>query len=219
MTTRVLFVRHGTTVLAAEDRFAGVTDVDLSDEGLRQADRLAQRLARVAMAAVYCSPTKRTVATAAALARPHGLTPLPKDGLREIDHGRWEGLRRAEVAARFPEELAAWEADPLAFAPEGGETGARVLARARPVLHDLLKAHRGQQILVVSHKATIRLLLCDLLGIDPRRFRDRLDQAPAALNLLEFKDPAQARLLLFNDVSHYAAVPESDPPPGSGRPA
>jgi len=60
-------------------------------------------------------------------------------------------------------------------------------------------------VLVVSHKATIRLLLSSLLGIDARGYRDRLDQAPACLNVLDFKDPVRARLMLFNDVSHYAA--------------
>ena len=59
-------------------------------------------------------------------------------------------------------------------------------------------------MLVVSHKATIRLLLSSLLGFDPRRYRDNLDQLPAALNIVDFKDPAHARLTLFNDTSHYA---------------
>lgn len=211
MTTRVYLVRHGSTVLSAEDRFAGVTNVDLSDEGRAQTERLAQRLAAVKLAAIYCSPLKRTVETAAILARPHGMTPVSKDGLREIDHGRWEGLRRADVAARFPEEYAAWEADPFTVAPQGGETGQRVLARARPVLREIVAAHTGHHVLIVSHKATIRLLISDLLGIDARSFRDRLDQAPACLNVLDFTDPLRARLTLFNDVSHYAGYPTLDP--------
>jgi broad specificity phosphatase PhoE len=215
MTTRVFLVRHGSTVLSAEDRFAGVTDVELSDEGRGQAERLAKRLAGVALAAIYCSPTKRTVETATILARPHRLTPVSKHDLREIDHGRWEGLRRTEVEARFPAEYAAWEADPFALAPQDGETGASVLARARPVLHDIVVTHAGTSVLVISHKATIRLLITNLLGFDPRGFRDRLEQSPACLNVLDFKDPVRARLILFNDVSHYAAVPalEHSPPP------
>jgi probable phosphoglycerate mutase len=154
---------------------------------------------------------KRTVGTADILARPHHLTPISKDGLREIDHGRWEGLRRRDVKTRFPEEFAAWEADPFTLAPQGGETGMNVLARARPVLHDLVTAHEGQLILVVSHKATIRLLISNLLGFDPRGFRDRLTQSPACLNVLDFTDPLRARLTLFNDVSHYAGYPTLDP--------
>jgi probable phosphoglycerate mutase len=62
-------------------------------------------------------------------------------------------------------------------------------------------------VLIVSHKATIRLLLCSLLGIDARGYRDCLDQSPACLNVLDFRDPVRARLMLFNDTSHYADCP------------
>jgi broad specificity phosphatase PhoE len=70
-------------------------------------------------------------------------------------------------------------------------------------LIDLVRQHPGESILIVSHKATIRLLLSSLLGFDPRRYRDNLDQKPAALNIVDFRDPTRARLTLFNDTSHY----------------
>jgi broad specificity phosphatase PhoE len=207
VSTRVALVRHGATTLSAEDRFAGATDVELSDIGRAQAQALAARLASETLAAVYASPLRRTLATASILAEPHGLTPATRDGLREIDHGHWETLTRAEVEARFGNEYDAWEQDPFAFAPARGESGASVMARALPVLREIVVAHEGGYVAVISHKATIRLLLCALLGIDARGYRDRLDQAPACLNVLEFKDPVRARLMLYNDVSHYAPAP------------
>ena len=70
-------------------------------------------------------------------------------------------------------------------------------------LMDIVRQHPGQTVAVVSHKATIRLLLSSLLGFDPRRYRDNLDQNPAALNIVDFKSPVRARLTLFNDTSHY----------------
>ena len=91
------------------------------------------------------------------------------------------------------------------FAPAGGESGLQVTARALPALLQLVERHEGKPFVVVSHKATIRLVLSSLLGFDPRKYRDRLDQNPAALNILDFKDLAHARLTLFNDVSHYAS--------------
>jgi broad specificity phosphatase PhoE len=90
------------TILSAEDRFAGSTDVDLSEEGRDQARGLAERLAPKPLSAAFASPMKRTMETASIVAAPHGLTPVPVDGLREIDHGRWEGMRRSEVEAQFP---------------------------------------------------------------------------------------------------------------------
>jgi len=205
--TRLLLVRHGATQLTAEDRFSGAVGVDLSDEGRAQVERLAERLCEEPIAAVYCSPLGRTVETARILGKPLGLQPIERDGLREISHGRWEGLTRHEVETRFPDEYAAWEADPFTFAPEQGESGLAVLARSLPVLREIVVAHAGQNIIVVSHKATLRLLLSSLLGFDARGYRDRLDQSPACLNVLDFMDPVRARLMLFNDISHYAPRP------------
>jgi broad specificity phosphatase PhoE len=207
MTTRIYLIRHGATILSAEDRFAGATDVDLSDEGRRQAEALAVRLSDDRITAVYCSPLKRTIETATIVARPQGLTPIPRDGLREINHGRWESLQRSEVEAQFPEEYAAWEEDPFIYAPLEGESGLSVMARALPVIREVVLNHRDKNVAVVSHKATIRLIISSLLGFDPRGYRDRLDQAPACLNVLDFKDPVRARLMVFNDVSHYVDQP------------
>ena len=208
--TRVFMVRHGATVLTDEDRFAGVTDVELSEEGREQARRLAERLSHAKITAIYASPLGRTVETARILAAPHDLEVQTRDGFREISHGHWEGMKRRDVEEKFPDEIAEWEKDPYTFAPVGGESGLAVTARALPALIDLVRDHPGEKILVVSHKATIRLLLSSLLGFDPRRYRDNLDQKPAALNIVDFRDPTRARLTLFNDTSHYdkASIPE-----------
>ena len=208
MSTRIYLVRHGATTLSAEDAFAGSTDVELSTEGRRQAQLLAERMAQDEVCAAYCSPMHRTMDTARIVAGQFGLEPQLRDGLRELSHGHWEGMRRADVEAQFPDEYAAWEADPFTFAPEGGESGLSVMARALPVIREVVVAHAGQNVLVVSHKATIRLIISSLLGFDARGYRDRLDQQPVALNVLDFKDPVRARLMLFNDISHYANKPQ-----------
>ena len=207
MTTRVYLVRHGATVLSAEDRFAGSSDVELSDEGRAQAGALAQRLATHPVKAFYASPYKRTVATATILAKPHSLELNLEPDVREIDHGRWEGLTRGDVESRYSEEYENWHEDPFTFAPEGGESGLAVTARALPVLRKIVERHPDECVVVVSHKATIRLLLASYLGIDARRYRDRLDLAPCSLNVVDFKDPVRARLALYNDTSHYSEQP------------
>lgn len=210
--TRIFLIRHGATVLTAEDRFAGATDVELSDEGRGQVGRLAERLSLIPVDAVYASPLGRTMETARILAGPHNIGVQAREGLREISHGHWEQLTRKEVEEKYPAEAAAWDQDPYTFAPDGGESGLEVTARALPALLDIVKRHLGKPVIVVSHKATIRLLLSSLLGFDPRRYRDNLDQDPAALNIVDFKDPVRARLMLFNDSSHYSesglAIPD-----------
>src|SRR6185295_17142649 len=154
MKTRVFLVRHGATTLSADDRFAGSTDVPLSEEGRWQVERLSDRLAAAPITAAYCSPMRRTIDTADVVARPHALKATTVDGLREIDHGRWEGRRRAEVQQEFAAEYAEWERDPFAFAPLGGESGMQVLARALPAMDAIVARHPGESVLVVSHKAT-----------------------------------------------------------------
>jgi probable phosphoglycerate mutase len=207
MTTRLFLVRHGATALSTEDRFSGADGADLSDQGRAQAERLGERLRSEGISAVFSSPYSRAMETARIVTTGWTTRPVPVDGLREISHGHWEGLRRQDVEERFAAEYAMWEQDPFTYAPSGGESGLAVLARALPALRAIIADHQGSKILVVSHKATIRLVLSSLLGIDARGYRDRLDQAPACLNVLDFSDLVRARLMLFNDTSHYTAMP------------
>ena len=205
--TRLFLVRHGATAATEEDRFSGSSGAELSDAGRWQAARLGERLAQQNIGAVYSSPLSRALDTARIIAGHCRVEPVTRDGLREIGHGHWEGRKRDEVEREFAAEYASWEADPFTFAPEGGESGVAVLARALPVIREIVASHPDAQVLVVSHKATLRLILSSLLGFDPRGYRDRLDQAPACLNVIDFKDPVHVRLMLFNDTSHYQNRP------------
>ena len=151
------------------------------------------------------------------LAEPHGKPILTDPGFLEINHGEWEGLTREEAETRFADSYVKWEEDPYNFAPEGGETGLAVAARAMPALLRAVAAHPGEMICIVSHKATIRLLLGAILGFDPRRYRDHLDLNPASLTILDFRNAMDARLSLFNDVAHYAPDGLAIPPVPGGR--
>jgi broad specificity phosphatase PhoE len=205
--TRVFLVRHGATVLSAEDRYAGSVEVALSDEGRAQAQALAARLAGEPLTAAYASPMSRTRDTAELIVSGRGLPVETVAELRETDHGHGEGKTREEIRAACPDEYARWERDPFTFAPSGGETGLQVLARALPSFLAIVHRHPDAAVLVVSHKATIRLVIGALLGVELRGYRDRLDMSPCGLNILDMKSGAEARLVLFNDVSHYATVP------------
>jgi broad specificity phosphatase PhoE len=207
MVTRLFLVRHGATDATEEGRFSGSTSAQLSEQGRSQAARLGERLAQENISAVYASPLSRALDTAQIIGGRCRLEVHTRDGLREISHGHWEGKTREDVEQQFGDEYASWEADPFTFAPAGGESGVAVLARALPVLREIVTTHPRQRVLVVSHKATLRLLLSSLLGFDARGYRDRLDQSPACLNVVDFKDPVRARLMLFNDTSHYAERP------------
>ena len=204
--TRILLVRHGATTASKDEKFAGSTDVDLSDEGLKQARRLSKRLRSMHIDAAYCSPMQRAIVTATTVAEPHRIAPTQLAALREIDHGHWEGIVHQEVERKYAKEYVAWSADPLNTVIPGGESGRAVLDRALPALQTIVGDHPGQTVLVVSHKATNRLLIAALMGMDVRRYRDRLDQDLACLNVLDFTTPDDARLIVMNDVSHYEST-------------
>lgn len=207
MATRVFLVRHGATVLSAEDRFAGSLDVELSETGRDQARALGRRLADQPLAAAYASPMRRTLETSRLVLAGRGLTAAAVPGLRETHHGLFEGRTRGEVEAAHTDAYRRWELDPFTFAPEGGETGLAVLSRALPSFLDVVARHPREPVLVVSHKATIRLLIGHFLGLEPRGYRDRLDMSPCGLSILDVRPDAQARLVLYNDVAHYATLP------------
>ena len=205
--TRLFLVRHGATTATEEDRFSGSSGAELSETGRWQATRLGERLSEQGITAAYSSPLARALDTARIIAQHCRVDPVTRAGLREMGHGHWEGLKRQDVEAQFAAEYAAWEADPFTFAPAGGESGVAVLARSLTVIREIVTAHPGGRVLVVSHKATLRLVLSSLLAFDPRGYRDRLDQSPACLNVVDFRDPVRVRLMLFNDTSHYADRP------------
>ncbi len=203
MGVRILLIRHGATLLSKEDRFAGSSDVELSEEGVGQAELLGARLGKVKIDALYCSPMRRAMVTAACVGRRHGLVAGVEAGLREVDHGHWEGMVHQEVEEKFAQEYRQWDADPLGTAPPGGETGLAVLARALPALREIVAGHAGQTVAVVSHKATNRLLISAVVGLDLREYRATLGQDLACLNVLEFREAGRARLVVLNDTSHY----------------
>jgi broad specificity phosphatase PhoE len=180
--------------------------VALSEDGIHQAKTLGHRLGTEKLAAVYCSDMHRTIHTAEAVASLHGLTPIQRPALREIDHGHWEGMLHKDVEVQFAAEYQAWDADPFLSAPPGGETGLSVLCRSLPEIRRIVLDHHNQIVAVVSHKATNRLLLCSILGIDPRLYRSRIAQDTACLNAIEFRDPVNGRVTLLNDISHYTTA-------------
>jgi alpha-ribazole phosphatase len=194
-------LRHGQTAMSRENRFCGSIDPPLSDDGRLMAEAFAVAHADAPWQAIYCSPMSRTRATAAPLVERVGLEPIIDDGLREISYGEWESLTHDEASQRFPKAYAYWEADTASRGTPGGETAFEVAARAARVLERIRREQSTGRVLVVSHKATIRIITCALLGLDVRLFRERIGQPVAAITRFELSDKG-ALLTRLGDVSH-----------------
>ncbi|MCT7351533.1 histidine phosphatase family protein [Streptomyces sp. 15-116A] len=170
MTTFVL-VRHGETAWHAENRYAGRTDVPLTELGRRQAAALGTWAAGQRLDAVLCSPLSRARLTAEPAATALGLTPWVDERLYEVDFGRGDGLTRAEMAEAFPEELAAFLADPVTHHLPGGEDPVAAADRAIECLEEVARKLPDGRVLVVAHSTLLRLVLCKLLGIPLAHYR------------------------------------------------
>lgn len=200
--TVTILLRHGQTPMSVQKRYAGRTDVPLTDVGVQQAAAAAKRLASAGLATIVTSPLLRTAQTAQTVAAVTGVPVVTEDGFRETDFGAWEGLTFAEVRERWPTELAAWLADPEA-APPGGESFTDVNTRVTAALDRVLADRAGQTVLVVSHVTPIKLLVAAaLLAPAPALYRMHLDVA--ALSEIDWYADGPAVLRSFNDTGHLS---------------
>jgi probable phosphoglycerate mutase len=200
--TVTALLRHGQTPMSVQKRYAGRTDVPLTELGLQQAAAAAKRLASAGLGAIVTSPLLRTVQTAQAVAAVTGAAVVTDDGFRETDFGAWEGLTFAEVRERWPAEVSAWLADPE-VAPPGGESFTDVSARVTAALDRVLAARAGQTVLIVSHVTPIKMLVgAALLAPPAALYRMHLDVA--ALSEIDWYADGPAVLRSFNDTSHLS---------------
>ena len=177
--TDVVLVRHGETIWHAENRYAGVSEVELSPRGLERAAQLATLASSAGLSAVWSSPLGRALGTATPCGNSAGLQVQVDARLRELDFGDGEGRTSQEMGERFPAEFAAFGIDPVANHLPGGEDPVAAAERFVSCLHDIAEAHPKGRVLVVAHNSVIRLALCRLLGAPLGDYR-RL--YPAILN-------------------------------------
>ncbi|GHJ41089.1 alpha-ribazole phosphatase [Streptomyces sp. TS71-3] len=228
---RLLLVRHGETVWHAENRYAGISDVALTDRGARQAAALGEWALRRGADAVACSPLARTRATAQPAADLLGLHLEVVPELREVDFGWGEGRTIAEMAAEDAEAVRRFRADAESGAFPGSEPPSAAAARATAALRALAARHPGGTVLVVAHNTLLRIALCGMLGIPVGRYRlvlPRLDNAAvteiqvsgehtALLSLNVPTSPAPSAPPAGTRAAGPGGTPPEDPDPGAPR--
>ncbi len=202
--TEIIIIRHGETEWNKTGRFQGHSDVPLSAEGRAQAAALGRNLALDHVAAIYASDLTRAMETAAPLAKRFGLEVISDPLLRELNFGAWEGRNFNDVNAENPNAMKNFYTDPeQADIPESEpfpEFQRRVAGRVR----EIVAQERGKRIVIVSHGASIRILLADILAM-PIRSIWHISQLNTAVNKIRFEDDGFAIVTLMNDTSHLRA--------------
>ncbi|BAZ09810.1 phosphoglycerate mutase [Calothrix sp. NIES-4071] len=186
MTLTLYFLRHGQTECSRSNSYCGSIDPQLTPDGMEMAQVFADAYSSTAWKAIFSSPMQRTIATAKPLCDIVKLQPELRDGLKEINYGQWEGKTPETVSVEFHDDYIRWLADPAWYAPTGGEMAIAIASRAMQVIEEIKQRYTDGNVLVVSHKATIRIMLCSLMGIDVGRFRYRLGCPVGSVSVVEF---------------------------------
>jgi probable phosphoglycerate mutase len=186
MSLTLYFLRHGQTASSRANAFCGSIDPPLTEDGQAMAVAFGAAYKNKPWAAVYCSPLQRTQATARPLCEAIGIQPMIREGLREINYGKWEGQTVETVSSDFHDDYLRWTADPAWYPPTGGEPAVAIAHRVLAVIEEIQGRHKDGNVLIVSHKATIRIALCSLLGIDVGRFRYRIGCPVSSVSVVEF---------------------------------
>lgn len=186
MTVTLYFLRHGQTEFSRHNAYCGELDPELTPAGQAMAEAFAHHYQTMNWGAAYVSPMRRTIATAKPLCEALNLPMILHDGIKELRYGQWEGHSEAEVKQAYPENYLNWITEPAWNAPTDGETTVEVATRSAIVIDEILQKHKTGNILVVSHKATIRIMLCSLLGIELGRYRNRMGMPVASVSVVEF---------------------------------
>lgn len=206
MALTLYLLRHGQTALSREDIFCGSgLDPELTPEGMEMAQAFVEAYRQAEWRAVYSSSLRRSITTAQPLCDVLGIELQVRAELNEIGYGKWEGLTKEKVSEEYHDEFISWLADPAWHAPTEGESAIVIAQRGLQVIDEVQKRFSSGNILMVSHKATIRIILCSLLGIDVGRFRYRLACPVGSVSIVEFTSDGPM-LKALADRSHLTAA-------------
>jgi broad specificity phosphatase PhoE len=202
----IILCRHGETVWHAENRYAGISDIDLTPRGHNQAAHLADWAKSAGLTAIYASTLSRAQTTAAASAKTTGLDVQVDQRLRELDFGEGEGMTTAEMEQQFPKALAHFRSDPAKHHLPGGEDPFKAADRFVESLQEINRNHPDGRVLVVAHTTAIRLALCQMIGIPLSEYRrvfpairncslTEISVRDGYVSVLEFNTPVAASVV------------------------
>jgi len=200
-------MRHGETVWNTERRYQGMTDIELSEEGLRQAECAAKRFKNIRIDKIYASPLKRAMKTAEKIAAEKGLEIISEDDFREIHFGEWEGKTVPELTEKYGESYTNFIREPHKYGFPGEGSVENVINRIKPGIDKLIAEEKGN-VLIVSHGGIIRLMIMYIMGLDSSWFT-KMWINNTGVSIIEIKNDRRL-LLTLNDSAHLAETGQNE---------
>ncbi|MEN8614120.1 histidine phosphatase family protein [Dehalogenimonas sp. THU2] len=199
---RLILIRHGKTATDNPEKCHGFTDIDLSEEGYRQAERLAARFRDEKIDIIYSSTLKRGVATAGIIAANRDVEIRSAPELNEVDFGRIEGITFSEACALYPDVGELWRCGSTELCFPEGEDFTGFSTRVSTFL-ERLKHHGDEEtIMIVGHGGPHKILLCGLLGLPWEHYwKFRFEMA--SVSIIDIYGTG-ALLEKLSDTSHLA---------------
>ena len=165
----IILVRHGETDWNVTEVFRGGIDIELSENGLKQVELLAEYLRNSKVAAIYSSPLKRASKTAEIIAGCHNLDVVITLGLIDFNYGEWQGLPHEAVKDRYGALYAEWTKNPHRVKMPAGESLSDVRRRVSNVVASVIASNEGT-VVMVAHRVVNKVLICYLLGLGNAHF-------------------------------------------------
>ena len=202
--TKVIFIRHGQTEWNVTGRYQGQSDVKLTEEGKKQAEKLADNFPVAKVDAIYASDLCRAMVTAETIAKKFGLKVQAEPAFRELSFGDWEGLTYQQIVDKWEEAMANFLQHPDILEIPGGESFPAVQQRAMKRLNELIEKHDGQTIVVVAHGAVLRTMLTAALHM-PLQYLWSIRQFNTAVNIVRYDSDANPTVELLNSTAHLGS--------------
>jgi len=212
--TALFLIRHAANDFTKEEKLAGwLPGVHLNDEGRQQAGRMAVRMDKVKLDAIYSSPLERAVETAEYLAKPRELEIRPRESLGEIRMGQWEGQKIDDL--NKSDEWRMFQFYPSGARPPGGESGRQVQTRAVDEVEAICAAHPEGAVAIVSHADTIKAIVAHYAGVHLDLFQ-RIVISPASVSVI-WIGPHGPRLVRLNDAGPLDEIKPPQKPEGQEK--
>jgi len=197
---KIFLVRHGESEWNKLKKVQGQKDIPLTEKGIEQAKLIGKRLINEGIEKIYTSDLKRAYDTASIIGKMLNIEVIPSKELREINFGIWEGLTSDIIKSKFSKEHELWLKNPEMLKVEGAESILDLQLRAMNEINKIISDENIDNVLIVSHSATLKTIILGLLNMDIGYFKN-ITLNNVSLSIIEFRQYNRV-LTLLNDTNH-----------------